>query len=77
MILSAKRPAELLPAAGKQQLAGEIGEAVHGMVERPKSTAAAKGADATTPPAAESAGANGSEARARPVEVLFTAFIIQ
>jgi flagellar FliL protein len=76
MILSSKRPAELMPIAGKQKLATEIGEAVHGMVARPKpaDAAAAKAAPA---PAAESAGANGNGSRARPVEVLFTAFIIQ
>jgi flagellar FliL protein len=77
MILSAKRPAELLPATGKQKLAGEIGEAVHGMMARPKPTAAAAPADATAASTANGAGANGNDARALPVEVLFTAFIIQ
>ncbi len=80
MILSAKRPNELMPSAGKQKLATEIGEAVHGMVERPKATEGTSGKAAATPvsaPAAESAGTNGNDARPRPVEVLFTAFIIQ
>jgi flagellar protein FliL len=72
LILSAKRPNELMPVAGKQQLAAEISEAMQGMVERPKA------AEATSAPVAESAAANGNGASARPpVEVLFTGFIIQ
>lgn len=82
MILSAKRPAELLPVAGKQKLAAEIGEAVHGMVDRPKAAApaAAKGGapDGKGAPAADAEGAKGNAPRpGAAVEVLFTAFIIQ
>jgi flagellar protein FliL len=75
LILSAKRPAELMPVAGKEKLASEIGEAVQNIVERPKGADAAQKAA----PAASSdakGGQNGSRP-ARPVEVLFTAFIIQ
>ena len=80
MILSAKRPAELMPAAGKQKLATEIGDAVHGMTERPKTAAAAPAApvaETKAAPSEQTTGANGAEPRSRPVEVLFTAFIIQ
>jgi flagellar FliL protein len=70
LILSAKRPNELMPVAGKQKLATEISDAVQGMVERPKA------ADAKSASVAESANANGAPAQ-RPVEVLFTGFIIQ
>ena len=80
MILSAKRPNELMPVAGKQKLATEIGEAVHGMVERPKAAegASAPAADAKGAPATEGASPNGNGSRPqRPVDVLFTSFIIQ
>jgi flagellar FliL protein len=76
LILSAKRPAELMPVAGKEKLASEIGEAVQGIVERPKAADAAQ--KAAAPAAASAATGNGNGSRpARPVEVLFTAFIIQ
>jgi flagellar FliL protein len=74
LILSAKRPAELMPVAGKEKLATEIGEAVQGMMERPKAADAAQKATAAAAPAATAGNGNGSR---RPVEVLFTAFIIQ
>jgi flagellar protein FliL len=75
LILSAKRPAELMPVAGKEKLASEIGEAVQGIVERPKvADAAQKAAPAASSDA--KGGQNGSRPT-RPVEVLFTAFIIQ
>jgi flagellar protein FliL len=77
MILSAKRPAELLPATGKQKLAGEIGEAVQSMTERNKAAATAAAAETHAASPAQGAAANGAETRSRPVEVLFTAFIIQ
>jgi flagellar FliL protein len=77
LILSAKRPSELMPVAGKEKLASEIGEAIQGIVARPK---AAEPAPSATPAAATSAATsgNGNGARpSRPVEVLFTGFIIQ
>jgi flagellar FliL protein len=77
LILSAKRPAELMPIAGKEKLASEIGDAIQGIVARPKTAEAAQSAAATAATSAATAG-NGNGARpARPVEVLFTAFIIQ
>jgi flagellar basal body-associated protein FliL len=75
LILSAKRPAELMPVAGKEKLASEIGEAVQGIVERPKAADAAQKAIPAVSSDAKG-GQNGSRP-ARPVEVLFTAFIIQ
>jgi flagellar FliL protein len=77
MILSAKRAAELLPAAGKQTLASEIGDAVHGMTERPRTAAPTAVAEAKAAAVEQATSANGAEPRSRPVEVLFTAFIIQ
>jgi flagellar protein FliL len=84
MILSAKRPNELMPVAGKQKLATEIGEAVNGMVERPKAAdknaneSPAPAVDAKGAPATDGASANGNGSRPqRSVEVLFTSFIIQ
>jgi flagellar basal body-associated protein FliL len=82
LILSAKRSPELLPVAGKQKLATEIGEAVHGMLERTKAADAASGntpaPSAQSAPAAQSTSTSGNGSRPpRSVEVLFTAFIIQ
>lgn len=81
LLLSSKRPSELLPLTGKQKLATEVGHAVQEMLEPPKAAAAA---EATTAGAAESEskGAAAGEAPKTPpastgVEVLFTAFIIQ
>jgi hypothetical protein len=65
-----------MPVAGKEKLASEIGEAVQGIVERPKAADAAQ--KAAAPAAVSTATGNGNGSRpARPVEVLFTAFIIQ
>lgn len=93
MLIAAKGSDELIPTAGKQKLAHEIGAGIAGIIDapKPKSAPAKK-------PAAEEARAEGAEseaageaeakAAAKPaakpgppdtarIEVLFTSFIIQ
>jgi flagellar FliL protein len=87
MVLSGKRGADLLPIAGKEKLATEIGTAVKGIIAplvAAKAAPAGKADEAEEKPAAEDT--DGGEAKpgaAKPadkgpaIEVLFTAFMIQ
>jgi len=93
MVLSSKRGADLLPAAGKQKLAEELATAVKTIIDPAKPAAKApkakppveETADGAEPDEAAIAEAKAAEAKAAKraaekamkVEVLFTAFIIQ
>ena len=89
MVLSGKRGADLLPIAGKEKLANEIGTAVQNIITpllaaKPAPATAAKAGEPGEKPAAddtdggEAKPAAGKPAEKAPaLEVLFTAFMIQ